>query len=148
MYRSLSIVAFVFGIALASASCVSPDDRTAQEWRILNGLWATDPPKESGRRNELYFKDGKMLWESIRYEGGEPLIGHRKGYLVTLDTFRAPKHMTLKYPDPDDRDTRLAVYAVVGDTLRMAIGGDEQRPASLDAKDALLLTLKKIEVSE
>jgi uncharacterized protein (TIGR03067 family) len=147
-YRPLLIGVLVAGFAIVGAACAAPYENAAKELQLLEGVWAEDPPKGNGRRYVIYFKDGRMAWESTRYEGGEPLIGHSKGYDVQFDPTAKPKRITLTCGEGADKETRLAVYDVDGDTLKMALGGAKERPKTLEDKDAQLLTLKRVKPEE
>jgi len=147
-YRPVLIAVLAASLAGVSASGADPDETTAKELKLLEGVWADYPPKGDGRRNAVQFKDGKMGWQSTRYQGGEPLIGHSKGYEVKLDASAKPKQITLTRGEGEDKETRLGIYEIDGDTLKMALGRDKDRPKKLDDKNAQLLTLKKVKPKE
>jgi len=147
-FQSLLIAVFAAGFAGGGASCAEPDEKTAKELKLLEGVWADEPPKGDGRRNAVQFKDGKMGWQSTRYKDGEPLIGHSKVYEVRLDVTAKPKEITLTRGEKDDKETRLGIYEVDGDTLKIVLGTGKDRPKKMDAKDAQLLTLKKVKPKE
>jgi uncharacterized protein (TIGR03067 family) len=142
-FRSLVLAVLVAGFASLTPSCSKPEEQTAKEFRLLEGVWAEDPPKGDGRRNAVQFKDGKMGWQSTRYQGGEPLIGHSKGYEVQLDVTARPKQITLTRGEKDDKETLLGIYEVDGDTLKIALASEKERPKQMDDKDARVMTLKK-----
>jgi uncharacterized protein (TIGR03067 family) len=146
--RFLLIAVLATGFAALSASCAEPDEKTAKELKVLEGVWAEDPPKGDGRQNAVRFQDGKMGWKSMRYQGGEPLIGHSKGYEVRLDPSAKPKQITLTRGAGADQETLLGIYEVEGDTLKMALGREKDRPKKFDDKDAQLMTLKKVKPKE
>src|SRR5438045_3282725 len=113
-YRHVLIAVLAAGFGIVSTSCAEPDEKTAKELKLLEGVWAEDPPKGDGRRNAVQFKDGKMGWQSTRYQGGEPLIGHSKGYEVKLDPSAKPKQITLTRGEGEDKEIRLGIYEVDG----------------------------------
>jgi uncharacterized protein (TIGR03067 family) len=147
-YRPVLIAIFAAGFAIVGASCAETGEKTAKELKQIEGVWAEDPPKGDGRRNAVHFTDGKMGWQSTRYESGEPLIGHSKSYEVKLDPSAKPKEITLTRGKGEEKETLLGIYEVDGDTLKMALGREKDRPKKFDDKDVQLLTLKKVKPKE
>ena len=131
-----------------STSYAESDEKTAKELKLLEGVWADESPKGDGRGNVVRFNDGKMGWRSTRYRGGEPLIGTTEGFEVQIEASVKPKLITLTRGDDKHKVTLLGIYEIEGDTLKMALGLEKDRPKTLDDKDALLLTLKKVKPKE
>jgi uncharacterized protein (TIGR03067 family) len=99
-----------------------PGATPADDFERLAGVWAEDPPNGDGRVNTLVFEGDKLGWNSMRYKDGEPLIGHTKGYMVELNPAARPKRITLTRGEEGSKDVRSGVYAVSGDTLKIALG--------------------------
>lgn len=142
--RTMLIAALVTVLVGVTASCGEPDEKTAKELTLLEGIWAEDAPKGDGRRNAVQFKDGKMGLRSTRYKDGEPLIGHSKVYEVKIDGSAKPKQITLTTGEKDVQETLLGIYVLEGDTLKIAFGRENDRPKKIDDKDARLMILKKV----
>jgi uncharacterized protein (TIGR03067 family) len=143
-FRPLLLALVVAGFASVTVSCGEVGENAVKELKLLEGVWAEDPPKGDGRRNAVQFKDGKMGWLSTRYKNGEPLIGHSKGYEVKLDVSVKPKQITLTRGEKDDKETWFGIYEVVGNTLKIALSNEKERPKKLDDKAARVMTLKRV----
>jgi hypothetical protein len=100
-----------------SASYAEPDEKTAKELKLLEGVWADEPPKGDRRRNVVRFIDGKMGWQSTRYRGGEPLAGTTEGFEVQIDASAKPKLITQTKGDDKHKETLLGIYEIEGARL-------------------------------
>jgi uncharacterized protein (TIGR03067 family) len=112
----------------------------------LEGVWASTPAKKGRDRGHvLVFQGGRMGWRSFQTQDGEPVIGHAKLYEITLDPKESPKHLTATRGEGDDWETRRAIYAVDGDTLKIVFssGLDGERPKKLDDENAQGITLTR-----
>ena len=131
-----------------------PDARTASELKHLAGVWAAEPPAADGVRTTFLFTGAEAgwlaAWQRSRLVDGdrEKQIVNLRFYRVTLNPGAKPKQITLTRGEGDDKETRLGVYEVEGDTLRMAFGREKDRPEKLDDKAAQLLTLKRVKPKE
>ena len=144
---SLFLVAMTC-FAGVNASSGEPDERNAKELQLLEGIWASDQPKSDGRRDVFQFNDGKLGWQSTRYREGQPLIGHSKVFEIRLNVNAKPKEITLIRGEKDDKETRLGIYEIEGDTLKITFGWEKDRPKKLDEKGAQVLVLKKGKTNE
>jgi uncharacterized protein (TIGR03067 family) len=72
---------------------------------------------------------------------GEGIAGTKKGYKVELNPTASPKEITLSRGDGDDREVRLGIYELNGDTLKLAIVGSKDRPKKIE--DGALILKRK-----
>jgi uncharacterized protein (TIGR03067 family) len=111
---------------------------------LLEGPWAEDVPKGDGLRASLYFSDGQVGWTSMHYTDGQPVIGHSKRYKVKLNADATPKEITFISIDEGRPETRVGVYELNGDVLKLAIADDDRIPKNVDDKAATVYLLKRI----
>src|SRR5262249_15604929 len=98
----------------------------------------------------FYFQGGRLGWESFQTQDGERVIGHAKLYDLRLDPKANPKEITLSRGKGEDRETRLGIYQLDGDTLKVAFGSgqDKERPKNLTDKDAEVIVLTRDKVAK
>jgi uncharacterized protein (TIGR03067 family) len=110
--------------------------KVSPEYQQLVGTWVNEPPKQ-GRGTEHtfhFFNDGTVGWDRFQTNDGEAVAGTKKGYNVQLNPTASPKEITLTRED----ETRLGIYEVDGDTLKLAIVGSKDRPKNFDEGYILL----------
>jgi uncharacterized protein (TIGR03067 family) len=121
----------MFVVAFATQGCSGVG---SPEYQKLVGTWINEPPKK-GRGTEHtfhFFKDGTVGWDRFQTMDGEGVAGTKKGYKVELKTDVSPKQITLSRGDGEEKEVRLGIYELDGDTLKLAIVGSKNRPKNFD----------------
>ena len=87
---------------------------------------------------------GRVVWQSTRYQNGQPLTGHTIVYDLTINSTKEPKEITLA-PRDTGLPKRFGIYELNGSILRIAIGQDEVRPKNMAEDGSTVITLQKSE---
>ena len=124
---------FLLGVLLLSFTAVSAqDDVVKKELAKLQGTWVVVSAEFNGKSVE------SSKGDTFTFEGNKAKIKNKvketEPMTIKLDPAKKPKEI-------DFQDGSQGIYRLEGDALTLFYGG--KRPSGFDAKEGLLLKLKR-----
>ena len=157
MKTCLALLAFTSVLVAADA----PDDAVKKEKQKLEGTWIVQTAKASGSGSASKVEDlkgAKMVFAGDKFkivaDGKEEEVSY------TIDPTKSPKELDVVAGKGDKKIISRGIYELNGDELKLCVGiasesatktssgsvvekVDSVRPKDFDAKQGVLLTLKR-----
>lgn len=143
MLARLAVAACAIGL-VAAADDPKADDAVKADLKKLEGAWVVTEVKAAKGEapKELEKASVSFSGDMVTMKHGESAAQRMK---VKLDPTKDPKEMSF-VPEREEKNGApgLAIYKIDGDTLTVAMGPPDKRPAKFEPpENGFLLTLKR-----
>jgi len=147
MSRGLAVVCLLLS-PLAAHAFQSAEERVQREEEKLAGSWEVVSVEADGKAVPAQqFRGLKMTFKAGKFTAQKGQ-GERQEGTYKLDPSKSPRQIDISRKDgPEAGRNQLAVYSVVGNTLKIcSAGSDKERPDGFDTRGKegrVLMTLRR-----